>query len=63
MIYNILAKIFRRILHLYYLSEIKNAEKYSKCKIRFVPQGSGGGQQDPQRGRPVRAARVCQKRA
>lgn len=42
MIYNILAKIFRRILHLYYLSEIKNAEKYSKCKIRFVPQGSGG---------------------
>lgn len=42
MIYSIYRRICAKILRLYYLSEIKNAEKYANCKIRFVPQGEGG---------------------
>lgn len=35
-------KIFFKAQHLYYLLEIKNAERESNCVINFVPQGNGG---------------------
>lgn len=38
----IILKIINKLIYLYYIAIIKQAEKKSGCRIHFVPQGAGG---------------------